>query len=135
MKQTEFDFEVRDCGYKTECWVWLRWKNKKGYGKTSLDGKTRWAHRVYYELIKGVELTRGKQLDHMCENESCVNPDHLRIVTNLQNQKYRAKMTEKVAKEIKALKGKLSERKIAAKYGISRRYVRDIQAGRIAEWQ
>lgn len=132
---SEFDFEVLDCGFETECWVWLKWKSPKGYGKTSYDGKKRWAHRVYYELVEGVELSPEQHLDHKCENESCVNPNHLEIVNNLENQKRRAKMTEAIAKEIKALRGKLSQQKIAERFGISRRYVRDIHDGRIAEWQ
>lgn len=134
-KEIEPDFEVRDCGYSTECWVWLKWKSSKGYGKTSFDGRKRWAHRVYFELFNNVELDSHEQLDHKCENESCVNPDHLEVVDNLENQKRRARLTQAMASEIRALQGKLSQQKIAERFGISRRYVRDIHAGRIAEWQ
>lgn len=132
---SEYEFEVRDCGYDTECWVWLKATNEKGYGRTSHEGKTRRAHRVYYELIRDIRLRPEEQLDHLCENESCVNPDHMEIVNNLENQKRRASMTKGNAERIIALKGQLSQEKLAEMFGISRRYVRDIQAGRIAEWQ
>ena len=29
------------------------------------------------------------QLDHICHNRACVKPEHLRLVTNKQNQEHR----------------------------------------------
>jgi hypothetical protein len=77
---------------KTEaCWEWQGAKyNTEGYGVgmnwTDADGKHRRApaHRIAFELTTG-PIPEGKLIDHMCHNPSCVNPDHLRIVTQKQN--------------------------------------------------
>lgn len=133
MKKSEF--EKRWAGYRTKCWMWQLCCNERGYGRKHHRGKTRKAHRVYFELRHGVELTPEEQLDHKCRNIKCVNPDHLEIVTNLENQKRRARITPEVAEQIISLKGKMSQEKIAEMFGFSRRYIRDIHAGRLAEWQ
>lgn len=134
MKPSEY--EKRWAGHRTKCWFWLLSTNEKGYGLKSYKGKTRKAHRVYFEVHHGVKLAPHEQLDHLCENESCVNPAHLEIVDNLTNQKRKSTLKispEKVAAII-ALKGQLSQQKIADKFKLSRRYVREIHQGLVAEW-
>ena len=43
-----------------------------------------YAHRVAYEIIKG-KIPDGLDLDHLCRNKVCVNPDHLEAVTRREN--------------------------------------------------
>lgn len=66
------------------CWIWMRGISSTGYGAFCIDGKTYGAHRISYELYKGAIPIR-KQLDHLCRVRSCVNPDHLEIVTRKEN--------------------------------------------------
>lgn len=67
------------------CWPWMAYKQPSGYGHfMTRDGRTNMAHRLAYELVKGA-IPEGHQLDHVCHNRTCVNPDHLRPVTNKQN--------------------------------------------------
>jgi hypothetical protein len=132
----EPEYEKRWCGHRTKCYVWIKCTNEKGYGRKWYRGKTRKAHRVYFEVEHGVELAPHEQLDHLCENESCVRPSHLEVVDNLTNQKRKStlKITPESVAQIVALKGQQSQQKIADRFGISRRYVRNIHAGLVAEW-
>jgi len=66
------------------CWVWVAALNHKGYGLMSWQGRTRPAHRVSYELLRG-PLVEGLEIDHLCRNRACVNPDHLEQVTSQVN--------------------------------------------------
>jgi hypothetical protein len=66
-----------------ECWLWLG-STTRGYGHLAIDGRTRMAHRVAYELANG-PIPTGLVIDHLCRNHSCVRPDHLEPVTNYEN--------------------------------------------------
>lgn len=70
------------------CWVWQGYKNAKGYGSFTVLGKSIGAHRYAYELVHG-PIQTGFVIDHMCHNPSCVNPSHLREVSNKQNIEHR----------------------------------------------
>ena len=73
----------------TECWTWLGAKvgtrrASDEYGSVWFYGKTRKAHRVSYELSFDA-IPEGMHIDHVCRNTLCVNPDHLCVVTPLEN--------------------------------------------------
>lgn len=69
------------------CWEWQGATIRNGYGAFgSYKGSTQvGAHRVSYELTIG-EIPSGMEIDHLCRNRSCVNPDHLEVVTRKENQ-------------------------------------------------
>lgn len=66
------------------CWEWTAYRDSHGYGEFGSDGKTHRAHRFGYELARG-PIPEGLELDHLCRNPSCVNPDHLEPVTHTEN--------------------------------------------------
>ena len=70
----------------TGCWVWQRYVDKSGYGEIHVPGYigNRRAHRIIYERHKG-KIPDGLDLDHLCRNRRCVNPDHLEPVTRREN--------------------------------------------------
>lgn len=69
------------------CWLWTagRFPSSCGYyGCFRADGRNIRAHRYAYELLVG-PIPEGLQLDHLCRNTLCVNPDHLEPVTAREN--------------------------------------------------
>lgn len=76
---TEVDWDLGDC------WVWQRSVTAKGYGRFCVgSGKTVLAHRVSYEHYVG-PLRDGFVIDHKCNNKGCVNPEHLKQISNIEN--------------------------------------------------
>lgn len=72
------------------CQVWDGGKTPEGYGlKTiKLDGRFQsvYAHRVAYILAQG-SLDPAKEINHLCGNPSCVNPEHLHPCTPALNRR------------------------------------------------
>jgi len=69
-----------------DCWLWTAGL-RLGYGqfrRTHDRGNPAVAHRYAYEITKG-QIPAGMQLDHLCRNRACVNPDHLEPVSQRVN--------------------------------------------------
>lgn len=66
-----------------ECWLWRAARSKAGYGLFWLGG-ARWAHRVSYEFAHG-PIPSGLDVRHKCDIPNCVNPAHLELGTQADN--------------------------------------------------
>lgn len=67
-----------------DCWQWLAATDERGYGRFGYEGRNQRAHRVVWMILVG-PLSKDVELDHLCRNHGCVNPDHLEPVTHHVN--------------------------------------------------
>lgn len=76
-----------------ECWHWIGNTNEQGYGRTEIQDKSYYAHRVIYNLVYPGVITLEAPTDrnavgflrHSCDNPPCCNPDHLIVGTHQEN--------------------------------------------------
>ena len=70
-----------------DCWEWTGTVTNTGYGLSNKRGLYRGAaHRAVWVSLIGA-IPDGLDLDHLCRNTRCVNPDHLEPVTRSENMK------------------------------------------------
>lgn len=70
------------------CWNWTSTMSN-GYGVFTItyapnDHRQLMAHRVAYTWLVR-DIPNGLVIDHICRNTTCVNPDHLEVVTHVEN--------------------------------------------------
>jgi hypothetical protein len=70
-------------GAPGDCWEWQAATNGR-YGVFYFGDRQTYAHRVAHELVKG-QIPHGLVIDHLCRNPLCVNPGHLRAVSQSVN--------------------------------------------------
>lgn len=75
------------------CWNWRGASTPSGYGNFNNTYAHRWS---YGQFIAPIPV--GYEVDHLCRNTSCVNPQHLEAVTPDENKR-RARIAQKNLKE------------------------------------
>ena len=77
----------RDLEDTNGCWKWNGAVNPQGYGTFRMKPYgTVGPHCLAYFITYG-NWDRDLELDHLCRNSWCVNPDHLEPVTHAENMR------------------------------------------------
>lgn len=128
------------------CWPWTAYKNCKGYGRITVEGKSVYAHRVAWELDHDRPVPTGLHVCHTCDHPPCMRPLHLFIGTASDNQRDsvvkgrnqlpnnrgerqgRSKLT---AEDVVAIRqeyaaGCMTQNKLGKKYRVSQPHISDI---------
>ncbi|HIG76150.1 MAG TPA: HNH endonuclease [Bacteroidetes bacterium] len=58
------------------CWPWTGALSVGGYGRFTVDGRTRGSH-VWALVLGGVAVPEGAVVRHLCGNPACCRPEHL----------------------------------------------------------
>jgi len=133
-------------GGEDECWHWLKSRDRKGYGRTGLKGQSFAAYRIVWILTHGKPIPSGLCVLHKCDNSPCCNPSHLKLGTQTENmadmvqkgrgrgpqgEKHgRALLTRKEVLQIREEHQQgVSQRKLAAKFGVGQTAIRNIVTG------
>lgn len=85
------------------CWEWTA-ALTNGYGVVQHEGRIRRAHRVVYGVLRGA-VPAELELDHLCRNRACVNPDHCEPVTGVVNNARSNSASAVHAKQTRCLRG------------------------------
>ena len=127
----------------SECEEWRGYKLPHGYGQVRFNGKTCLAHRVAYCKHYGTQLSEisGKVVRHLCDNPSCINPEHLILGSNKDNSEDMvsrnrqakgekigiSKLTMEKVREIRDSSD--VQRVLAERYGVNQSVISNIKTG------
>lgn len=93
-----------DVGHPLGCWLWTGFANDGGYGVISVKRSGRYTHRVAFEALRDA-IPAGLQLDHLCRNRLCCNPDHLEPVTPRENFRRSESSSMRASRRNRCLRG------------------------------
>ena len=71
----------------TECLIWPFALNKQGYPRIKWNGHSNVAaHTLMCELAHGRRPAERPEVAHSCGNPACINPNHLRWASRVENE-------------------------------------------------
>lgn len=122
-----------------ECVFWPFKPTHDGYAVFKLKNRTIKAHQFSCEYANGPRPD-GLEASHECGKSLCCNPRHLNWKTHAENiadkrkhgtaligeRHHQARLTEAQVLEIRSLRGEVSRKALASKYGVGRATIDNI---------
>jgi len=97
--------------------------------RISADEGQQYAHRLAYERARG-PIPEGKQVDHLCRQRDCVNPEHLELVTQVENIR-RGRGTKLTVDEVRAIKRSTDPlEELASRFRVTASHISQIRNGK-----
>ena len=126
------------------CVPWPFCRSGGGYGQTWLSGRAEGAHVRMCRDVYGKPAQKGLVAAHSCGVRICVNPHHLRWATYGENNEDAkehgtalmgdrhplSKLSTDDVREIKRLRGKVSQLALAIRFGVSQVKISQIHLGK-----
>jgi len=121
----------------SNCWLWMGYRNKAGYGRMRAFGNLELCSRVSWHMHNG-QIPGGLCVLHKCDSPPCVNPDHLFLGSYADNAKDRcakgrsaqnaptgesskfAKLTEQDVLSIRDAYPRFTQQELANRFNVSR---------------
>lgn len=132
------EYEIDDKG----CWVCISHTSGRpnSYARVRRNNKIWKAHRYVFTLVHG-DIPPGKILMHSCDNQQCINLDHLSVGTQYDNvrdminkgrglrgeKNSQCRLSDHDVNEI--LNSPLNNCQLARKFGVSRGAIQYIRRG------
>lgn len=127
----------------TGCLLWTGCVNTRGYAQVRHNGAVVSAHRVALEL-SGVPLKANDLVLHQCDVRHCINPQHLRVGTHIENvrdavarKRYpygtkvvTAKLDDSKVKTIKEWSKSRTQKQLAEIFGVAQTTISHILTGK-----
>jgi len=88
---------------KSGCLEASGWHNGSGYRKVQCLRKRAYVHRLICEHFNKISV-KNKVVMHTCDNPKCVNPDHLKVGTQLENVRDMISKNRNYKKEVNLCK-------------------------------
>lgn len=133
-----------------ECLPWPHACSSTGYGVVFIDGKNCNVHAVVCEKINGPRPSLDHVASHKCGNGhlGCCNPGHLEWQTRIEDcadrvthgtaargsKNSRSILNEESVREIRSLKGKMSQDDIAKKFGVTKNVISQVMTRKSWAW-
>lgn len=123
------------------CWIWQGPPTSHGYAGAYINFQNVKVHRLSYSVfVDDSAIPVGYVVHHECEVKNCVNPKHLRVITNIENttmgtrKSKQRKLTIEKVREIRALlklKPRPLMKVIGLQYRVTPELIGKINAGKI----
>lgn len=126
------------------CLLWPYALQTNRYSKIGIDGKVQTAHRAVCLAVHG-PAPEGHDAAHSCGNRTCLTPKHLRWATKIDNAadmvahgtvlagelNPQAKLSRAQVEHIRAMKGIMLQKDLAAAHGVTQALISKVQRGHI----
>lgn len=149
-RQTWLSFIEALLYHGDDCLFWAHSCDPRGYAQVGVAGKTFGVSRLICEAVNGPPPSPTHEAAHSCGNGhlGCITKRHLSWKTHAENmadmiahgrstrgdRNLSAKLSESDVRAIRALKGQVSQKEIASRFGVSTTTVCSILNGRLWSW-